>query len=82
MTNDALKVTAGLPLPVAFAITPSVHKYLEPDTAQIPENLGLPSWCATSRRRTIAFATPSTFWEKAIAARAFPGCSLAVNPPR
>jgi len=77
-TNDALKVTPGLPPPAAFAITPSVHK--------IPLNLTLPNrdagfsflvrnFVAQDERFRDAFG----ILEKALAARAFPACSLAVT---
>src|ERR1039457_3371625 len=77
-TNDALKVTPRLPLLAAFAITPSVHK--------MPLNLTLPN-----RESGFSFLVrnfsaqddqfPSAFsiLEKAIAARAFPACSLAIT---
>src|SRR5208282_2033307 len=41
-TNDALKVTPGLPRLSAFAITPSVHNCLEPDAANSRSRLYLP----------------------------------------
>ena len=78
VTNDALEVTPCLPPPAAFAITPSVHK--------TPLNLTLPNRdtgfsflarnCAAQNER---FCGAIGILEKAIAARAFPGCSLAVT---
>jgi serine-type D-Ala-D-Ala carboxypeptidase len=67
-----------LPLPAAFAINPSVHK--------IPLNLTLPnreSGFSFLARNFVAqedrFRGAFGILEKAIAARAFPGCSLAVT---
>jgi CubicO group peptidase (beta-lactamase class C family) len=78
VTNDALEVTPGLPLLAAFAITPSVHKmtldltlpYREPGFSFLARNFG-----AQDERFRGAF----DILEKAIVARAFPGCSLAVT---
>jgi CubicO group peptidase (beta-lactamase class C family) len=76
--NDALGVTPRLPPPAAFAITPSVHK--------TPLNLTLPnrdSGFSFLVRNFVAqddrFPSAFGILEKAIAARAFPGCSLAVT---
>ncbi len=77
-TNDALEVTPCLPPPAAFAITPSVHK--------TPLNLTLPhrdSGFSFLVRNLVAqddrFLSAFGILEKAIAARAFPACSLAVT---
>ena len=65
-------------MPAAFAITPSVHK--------TPLNLTLPnreSGFSFLARNFAAqddrFSSPFSILEKAIAARAFPACSLAVS---
>lgn len=78
VTNDALKVTPRLPPPAAFAITPSVHK--------MPLNLTLPNRESGSSllvRNFVAqnerFRSAFSILERAIAARAFPACSLAVT---
>jgi CubicO group peptidase (beta-lactamase class C family) len=78
VTNDALEVTPCLPRLAAFAITPSVHK--------IPLNLTLPnreSGFSFLVRNLAAqedrFRTAFGILEKAIAARAFPACSLTVT---
>jgi len=67
-----------LPLPATFAITPSVHK--------TPLNLTLPnreSGLSFLVRNFVAqddrFRSAFDFLEKAIAARSFPACSLAVT---
>ena len=67
-----------MPVPAAFAITPSVHK--------TPLNLTLPnreSGFSFLARNFAAqddrFSSPFSILEKAIAARAFPACSLAVS---
>ena len=67
-----------MPLPAAFAINPSVHK--------IPLNLTLPnreSGFSFLARNFVAqddrFPSAFGILEKAIAAHAFPGCSLAVT---
>jgi len=67
-----------LPVPAAFAIPPSVHK--------TPLNLTLPnreSGFSFLARNFAAqddrFSSPFSILEKAIAARAFPACSLAVS---
>ncbi|MFZ0799939.1 MAG: serine hydrolase domain-containing protein [Terriglobales bacterium] len=78
VTNDAPEVTPGLPLLAAFAITPSVHK--------TPLNLTLPSresGFSFLVRNTTAqderFHDAFVILENAIAARAFPACSLTVS---
>ncbi len=78
VTNDAPEVTLCLPPVDAFAITPSVPK--------TPLNLTLPnreSGFSFLVRNLVAqndrFANAFAILEKAIATRAFPGCSLAVT---
>src|ERR1035437_4842696 len=77
-SKNAFRVTPRLPTPAAFAITPSVHK--------TPLNLTLPNresgfsflarnFPAQDGRFRSAFG----ILEKAISARAFPACSLAVT---
>jgi CubicO group peptidase (beta-lactamase class C family) len=77
-TSDTLKVTPSLPLLAAFAITPIDHKTLL--------NLTLPnreSGFSFLVRNCVAqddrFHNAFDVLEKAIAARAFPACSIAVT---
>jgi CubicO group peptidase (beta-lactamase class C family) len=77
VTSESLQVTTGLPPGAGFAITPSVRK--------IALNLTLPnreSGFSFLVRNTAAqeqrFASAFGIVEKAIAAHAFPACSLAV----
>jgi CubicO group peptidase (beta-lactamase class C family) len=77
-TNDALKVTPRLPLLAAFAITPSVHKM--PLNQKLPNReSGFSFLVRNFSAQDEQFPSAFSILEKAIAARAFPACSLAIT---
>jgi CubicO group peptidase (beta-lactamase class C family) len=78
VTNDALKVTPGLPLPSAFAINPSVHKTTLDLTLPNRES-GFSFLVRNLAAQKDRFRRAFSIVDEAIAARVFPGCSLAVT---
>ncbi len=78
VTNDALQVTLSLPVPPAFAITPSVHK--TPLTLTLPNrDSGFSFLMRNCASQQDQFRKAFDILERAIAARSFPACSLAVT---
>jgi CubicO group peptidase (beta-lactamase class C family) len=78
VTNDALEVTSCLPPLPAFAITPSVLKTLLNLTLPNRES-GFSFLVRNVATQDDRFPTAFGILESAIAARAFPCCSLAVT---
>jgi serine-type D-Ala-D-Ala carboxypeptidase len=78
VTNDALKVTIRLPPSPAFAITPSVHKLALKLTLPNRES-GFSFLSRNVAEQDGRFRNAFGVLEEAIAARAFPCCSLAVT---
>jgi CubicO group peptidase (beta-lactamase class C family) len=77
-TTDTLKVTTGLPLLAAFAITPLDHKKLLNVTLPNRES-GFSFLVRNCVAQDDRFHNAFDVLEKAIAARAFPACSLSVT---
>src|ERR1700686_2292083 len=78
VTNDALKVTAHLPTSQPFAITQSVHKI--PLNATLPNReSGFSFLMRNFSAQEEQFCGAFRILENAIAAQAFPACSLAVS---
>jgi hypothetical protein len=77
-TTDTLKVTTGLPLLAAFAITPLDHKKLLNVTLPNRES-GFSFLVRNCVAQDDRFRNAFDVLEKAIAARAFPACSLSVT---
>jgi serine-type D-Ala-D-Ala carboxypeptidase len=78
VTNDAPKVTIRLPPSPAFAITPSVHKLALKLTLPNRES-GFSFLSRNIAGQDDRFRNAFGVLEKAIAAQAFPCCSLAVT---
>src|SRR5271166_1085728 len=78
VTNDALEVTTSLPPVAAFVITPSVHKSSLKPTLPNRES-GFSFLVRNLSAQEDRFRGAFGILEKAIAARAFPGCALAVT---
>ena len=78
VTNDALVVTPCLPPLAAFVINRSVHKTRLNQTLPNRES-GLSFLARNFAAQDERFRSASTILQKAIAARVFPACSLAVT---